>query len=65
MHHNPAASFDLGTHVAAGGYGEDDIAWIAQASQMHVDRATLDVAARRFEAEFDAWLDAQIDASMR
>lgn len=63
MRHNPAASFDLGSFIAAGGYGPEDMERFA--STMHVDQPTLDLGAARFETAFDARLDSQIEASMR
>lgn len=64
MLHNPAASFDLGSHMAAGGYDrETDIGYVALASQTHVCEATLKLGAERFDAAYDAWLDAQLDAA--
>ena len=63
MLHNPAASFDLGSYMAAGGYDrENDIGYVAQASQTHICEATLELGAARFDAAYDAWLDAQIAA---
>lgn len=64
MLHNPAASFDLGSHMAAGGYDrEADIGYVAQASQTHICEATLKLGAERFDVAYDAWLDAQLDAA--
>lgn len=65
MRHNPAASYDLGSYMAAAGLNEYDVSYIAQASQLYLDMATLDMAARRFEAQFDTWLKTQIKASLQ
>lgn len=60
MLHNPAASFDLGVFIAAGGFGPEDMERLA--STVYVDQPTLDLGAARFEAAHDAWIEAQIEA---
>lgn len=62
MLHNPAASFDLGVFMAAGGLGPEDMERCA--STVYIDQPTLDFGAARFEAEHDAWLEEQIAAQM-
>lgn len=63
MRYNPAASFDLGAHIAVTGSRDQDIDYVALASTCFVDIETVDFGVTRTEAALDAWIGEQIAAA--
>lgn len=57
---NPAASYDLGSYASLAGWGDEDL---QRVSDVHFDQETMDYAAARVQAEYEAWLDGQIESA--